>query len=45
MKMLADNEKNMKFRNKRQEELDRIIKQPVYTTALVRIRFPDDYVI
>ncbi|TNV72829.1 hypothetical protein FGO68_gene15520 [Halteria grandinella] len=45
LKVLAENEKNSKFRNKRQEELERIVKQPVYTTALVRIRFPDDYVI
>jgi hypothetical protein len=45
LKFLAENEKNMKFRNKRQEELERIQKQQVYTTALIRIRFPDEYVL
>lgn len=45
LRFLAENEKNQKFRNKRQEELDRLQKQQVYTTALVRIRFPDDYVL
>lgn len=45
LKFLAENEKNMKFRNKRQEELDRLQKQQVYTTSLIRIRFPDDYVL
>ena len=45
LKFLAENERNQKFRNKRQEELDKLQKQQVYTTALIRIRFPDDYVI
>jgi tether containing UBX domain for GLUT4 len=45
LKFLAENEKNMKFRNKRQEELDKLQKQQVYTTALIRIRFPDEYVL
>jgi len=45
LRFLAENEKNMKFRNKRQEELERIKNQQVYTTALIRIRFPDDYVL
>jgi len=35
----------MKFKNKRIEELERLVKTPVHTTALVRIRFPDDYVL
>ena len=42
---MADNEKNSHFKNKRQEELERLQKQPIHTTALVRIRFPDDYII
>lgn len=42
---MADVEKNQKFKNKRQEEFEKLQKQPVYTTSLVRIRFPDDYVI
>ncbi len=45
LKFLAENEKNMKFRNKRQEELDKLQKQQVYTTSLIRIRFPDEYVL
>ena len=45
LKFMAENEKQSHFRNKRQEELDRLQKQQVYTTALVRVRFPDDYVI
>lgn len=45
LKFMAENEKNAKFRNKRQEELDRLQKQQLYTTSLVRVRFPDDYVI
>ena len=45
LKFLAEVEKNQKFRNKRQEELERIQKQATYTTALIRIRFPDDYVL
>ena len=45
LKFLAENEKNQKFRNKRQEELDRLQKQQVYTTALIRVRFPDHYVL
>ena len=45
LRFLAENEKNMKFRNKRQEELERMKNQQVYTTALIRIRLPDDYVI
>ena len=45
LKFLAENEKNQKFRNKRQEELERIQKQQLYTTALVRVRFPDEYVL
>ena len=45
MKFLAENEKNMKFRNKRQEELDKLQKQVVHTTSLIRVRFPDDYVL
>ena len=45
LRFLAENEKNMKFRNKRQEELDRMKNQQVYTTSLIRIRLPDDYVL
>ncbi|CDW74691.1 tether containing ubx domain for glut4 [Stylonychia lemnae] len=45
LKLMAENEKSSHFRNKRQEELERLQKMQVYTTALVRIRFPDDYVI
>lgn len=45
LRFLAENEKNAKFRNKRQEELDRLQKQQIYTTALIRIRLPDDYVL
>ena len=45
LRFLAENEKNMKFRNKRQEELERIQKQQIYTTSLIRIRFPDEYVL
>ena len=45
LRFLAENEKNQKFRNKRQEELEKVQKQAIYTTALIRIRFPDDYVI
>ena len=45
LRFLAENEKNTKFRNKRYEELDRLQKQQLYTTSLVRIRFPDDYVL
>jgi hypothetical protein len=45
LKFLAENEKNNKFRNKRQEELDRLQKQTVHTSALIRVRFPDEYVI
>jgi len=43
LKFLAEVEKNQKFRNKRQEELERIQKQATYTTALIRTRLPDDY--
>eukprot|EP00347_Sterkiella_histriomuscorum_P021028 403335539 len=42
---MAENEKQSHFRNKRQDELEKITKQVVYTTALVRIKFPDDYVL
>jgi hypothetical protein len=45
LRFLAENEKNMKFRNKRQEELERMKNQQVYTTSLIRIRLPDDYVL
>ena len=42
---MADNEKNSHFKNKRQEELERLMKQEVRTETLIRVRFPDDYVI
>ena len=42
---MAENEKNQKFRNKRHEELDRLVKQHVHTTTLIRVRFPDEYVL
>jgi hypothetical protein len=45
LRFMAENEKNTKFRNKKMEELDRLQKQQVYLTSLVRIRFPDDYVL
>jgi hypothetical protein len=45
LKFMAENAENMKFKNKRQDELTKIQKQKVYPTTLVRIRFPDDYCI
>jgi tether containing UBX domain for GLUT4 len=43
--LVAENEKNSVFHSKKQEELERVRNQQVYTTSLIRIRFPDDYVI
>ena len=45
LKLVAENEKNSVFHSKKQEELERVRNQQVYTTSLIRIRFPDDYVI
>lgn len=45
MKFLADVEKSTHFKNKRQEELERLQKKVIYTTSLIRVRFPDDYVL
>ena len=42
---MAENEKNSVFHSKKQEELERVRNQQVYTTALIRIRMPDDYII
>mmetsp|Transcript_19446 Transcript_19446/g.18566 ORF Transcript_19446/g.18566 Transcript_19446/m.18566 type:complete len:135 (+) Transcript_19446:933-1337(+) len=45
LKFLAQNAENQKFKNKRQEELEKVQTQQVHTTALIRVRFPDDYCI
>lgn len=41
IKLLAENEKNSKFRDKRLEELNKLNKQQVHTRSTIRIKFPD----
>lgn len=45
IKLLAENEKNSKFRDKRLEELNKLNKQQVHTRSTIRIKFPDQYVL
>lgn len=45
IKLLAENERNSKFRDKRLEELNKLTQQQVHTRSKIRIRFPDQYIL
>ena len=45
LKFMSDVAKSEKFKNKQQAELEKVMKRQVYTTALVRVKFPDGYVL
>uniref|UniRef100_A0A7S3IHX8 UBX domain-containing protein n=1 Tax=Strombidium inclinatum TaxID=197538 RepID=A0A7S3IHX8_9SPIT len=45
MKFLAEREQNSKFKNKRMQELDRLMHTPHHTRATVRVKFPDGYIL
>lgn len=45
LRLLADMEKQNKFRNKKMEELERVCKTPHYTRGTIRVKMPDNLII
>lgn len=45
LRLLADMEKQNKFRNKKMEELERVLKQPHHTRGTIRVKMPDNLII
>lgn len=45
LKFLGENSKNQKFGNKRLQELQKYQKQKVYSTTIIRIKFPDGLIL
>ena len=45
LKLISDNAKNEKFRDKRTIELDRIKKLAHHTRTKIRVKFPDGYIL
>ena len=45
LKLLGENAKNQKFGNKRLQEYNKLRSQKVYSTTILRIKFPDGLVL
>ena len=45
VKLIAENEKNSKFRDKRSIELEKVQKQAHHTRTKIRVKFPDAYIL
>lgn len=45
VKLIAENERNSQFRDKRSIELDKVRKQAHHTRAKIRVKFPDTYIL
>lgn len=45
LKLIAENERNSKFRDKRSIELEKVQKQAHHTRTKIRIKFPDAYIL
>lgn len=44
VKLIAENEKNSQFRDKRSIELEKVQKQAHHTRTKIRVKFPDTYI-
>ena len=45
MRFISDREKDNKFQNKRQQELQKLLSTPNHTRTNIRVKFPDGYLI
>lgn len=45
VKLMAENEKNSIFRDKRSIELEKVQKQAHHTRTKIRVKFPDSYIL
>jgi hypothetical protein len=45
VKLIAENERNSQFRDKRSIELDKVRKQAHHTRGKIRVKFPDTYIL
>ena len=45
LKMLRENQKNKKFQSKRAKELEKIRNQKVYSRTIIRVNFPDGFML
>jgi hypothetical protein len=45
LSLLKSNEEHMKFQNRAKKELDNLKKRKVYSTVIIRVRFPNDIIL